>query len=66
MNAPQFLRRVVVVTVVALPMALASTVSIPAAAQQSPAADVKKHDTTPGGKYEPSLDVLRDQPVDQP
>ena len=30
------------------------------------AADLKKHETTPGEKYEPSLDVLRDQDVTQP
>ena len=30
------------------------------------AADQKKHGTTPGDRYEPSLDVLRDQPMEQP
>ena len=30
------------------------------------ASDLKKHETTPGEKYEPSLDVLRDQDVEQP
>lgn len=29
-------------------------------------ADLKKHDTTPGGKYEPSLDVLHKTPMEQP
>ena len=30
------------------------------------AAEPKKHGTTPGDRYEPSLDVLRDQPMEQP
>jgi hypothetical protein len=30
------------------------------------AAEPKKHGTTPGDKYEPSLNVLGSQPVDQP
>jgi nitrite reductase (NO-forming)/hydroxylamine reductase len=28
--------------------------------------ELEKHKTTPGGQYEPSLDVLKDQPVEQP
>jgi len=36
-------------------------------AQKKPApADLKKHATTPGEKYEPSLDVLKDQKLEQP
>ena len=36
-------------------------------AQQAPApADLQKHETSPGGKYEPSLDVMKDEPVEQP
>jgi len=66
MHAPQFLRRVAILATVALPMAIASTVATPAVAQQAAPADVKQHDTTPGGKYEPSLDVLKDQPLEQP
>ncbi|MBO6948241.1 MAG: c-type cytochrome [Rhodospirillales bacterium] len=30
------------------------------------AADPKKHGTTPGDRYEPSLNILGDQPMDQP
>src|SRR5262249_10694220 len=40
-----------------------------AVAQQPPTpspADLQKHQTTPGGQYQPSLDVLRDKPVEQP
>ncbi len=40
-------------------------------AQQPPAqpaapADLEKHKTSPGGQYQPSLDVLGDKPVEQP
>lgn len=44
-----------------------AVVAIPSFAAEKPnPADIKKHETTPGGKYEPSLDVMKDQPVDQP
>ena len=34
----------------------------PVLAQQKPSpAEIKKHDTTPGGRYEPSLDVLQEK-----
>ena len=39
--------------------------AMPADAQTKPS-DVKKHKTTPGERYEPSLDVLRDLPVEKP
>lgn len=46
---------------------VASTVS---AQQQQPArpapADLQQHRTTPGGQYQPSLDVLGEKPVEQP
>ncbi|MFO1154238.1 MAG: cytochrome D1 domain-containing protein [Rhodospirillales bacterium] len=34
--------------------------------QQPPATEIKKHETTPGGKYEPSLDVLKDKQLEAP
>ena len=38
-----------------------------ALAQQAPSpADLEKHKTTPGGQYQPSLDVLGEKPVEQP
>jgi nitrite reductase (NO-forming)/hydroxylamine reductase len=46
-----------------------ATVSMASAAfaQQQPSPeDLKKHETTPGGKYEPSLDVLPQEQVEQP
>ena len=42
-----------------------STASFDSAFAQS-STDVKKHDSTPGGKYEPSLDVMGDEPMEQP
>ena len=40
----------------------------PAAAQQpkKPPADIKKHTTTPGGRYEPSLNVLSPKTAEEP
>ena len=39
-------------------------------AQQQPAtpkpADIQQHKTTPGGQYQPSLDVLGEKPTEQP
>ena len=36
------------------------------AAEQPKPADIKKHGTKPGERYEPSLDVLKGQPVEAP
>ena len=48
-------------------LAFGAAMGVPSFAQEKPAqTDLKKHDTTPGGKYEPSLDVMKDQPVEQP
>ncbi len=40
----------------------------PASAQEAkkPPADIKKHETTPGGRYEPSLDVLSPKAEEEP
>jgi len=35
-------------------------------AEKPKPSDLKKHQTTPGGKYEPTLDVLRDEKVTKP
>jgi nitrite reductase (NO-forming) / hydroxylamine reductase len=63
-------RRVLMTTTVLVGFGLMASVTggwTPAAAQQAPTpADVKKHDTSPGGQYQPSLDVMKDQPVEQP
>ena len=46
------------------------TLSIVSAQQQQPArpapADLQQHRTTPGGQYQPSLDVLGEKPLEQP
>jgi nitrite reductase (NO-forming)/hydroxylamine reductase len=42
---------------------------VPAAAQEKPQskpADVQQPKTTPGGQYQPSLDVLGEKPIEQP
>jgi len=38
----------------------------PGMAQKPSPAEIEKHKTTPGGKYEPSLDVMKDAKVEQP
>jgi len=38
----------------------------PTAGHAQDQTDIKKHETTPGGQYEPSLDVLRDEDVTPP
>jgi len=50
-------------------LALASLIAVSAEAQtpKKPApADLKKHGTTPGERYEPSLDVLKEQQMETP
>jgi nitrite reductase (NO-forming)/hydroxylamine reductase len=60
-------RWIAALAAVLLPAALLFGAEDSAAAEKQPSpADIKKHETTPGEKYEPSLDVLRDQPVEQP
>jgi nitrite reductase (NO-forming)/hydroxylamine reductase len=49
---------------VALLAALALAGGALAQAQKPTAEDLKKHETTPGRQYEPSLDVLKEGPVD--
>src|SRR6516165_7948520 len=38
----------------------------PAAPATQTPADIEKHKTTPGGQYQPSLDVLGEKPTEQP
>jgi nitrite reductase (NO-forming)/hydroxylamine reductase len=50
-----------------IPAALSLAVTGAVAQDKKPSPeDLKKHETTPGGQYQPSLDVLKDQPVQQP
>ena len=50
----------------ALSLVLSLGLALPAAAQSPSPADVEKHKTTPGGKYEPSLDVLKEGELEAP
>jgi nitrite reductase (NO-forming)/hydroxylamine reductase len=50
---------------VLLPVALVFSAAAFSADKPSPA-DLKKHQTTPGGKYEPSLDVLQKEKMETP
>lgn len=45
---------------------LAGTASSGLAQKKPSPSDLKKHGTTPGEKYEPSLDVMKDQKLEQP
>ncbi len=53
------------VVAIAMSIALASGAALAQASKPTPT-NLKKHQTTPGERYEPSLDVLRDLSVDQP
>ncbi len=46
--------------------AIALTLGAAQAAEAPKPEDLKKHETTPGGKYEPSLDVLQDEELEAP
>jgi nitrite reductase (NO-forming)/hydroxylamine reductase len=54
----------------AVGMTAAATLSLllaaPVTAQQPKPEDLKKHQTTPGEKYEPSLDILKQEGLEQP
>jgi len=54
-----------IIASVLLPVALLFAADAMSADKPKPA-DIKKHETTPGGKYEPSLDVLKEQKVTEP
>lgn len=46
--------------------AIALALAGPASAEEAAKTDVKKHDSTPAGQYEPSLDVLQGQQLKAP
>jgi len=51
----------------AFALALGTTMSAPAFAEEKPKPEeLKKHETTPGGQYQPSLDVLKKETIEQP
>ncbi len=59
-------RKATLLSSLALSCVLALGLALPAAAQSPSPADVEKHKTTPGGKYEPSLDVLKEGELEAP
>ena len=59
------MRKILTSLLVSTAIGLIATASYAQQAQQAPA-DIKKHGTTPGGKYEPSLDVLKGKQLEAP
>jgi len=59
------LRSAVLLSSLAVPLAMVGAGGL-GAAEQPKSTDLKKHSTTPGAKYEPSLDVLKDSDIKQP
>ncbi len=66
MNLRTRVRNAAVLSGFAIPMILAASMAAPVAAQSPAPADIKKHETEPGGQYQPSLDVLKEQQLEQP
>jgi nitrite reductase (NO-forming)/hydroxylamine reductase len=66
MNLRTRVRKAAILSGFAIPMTLAASMATPVAAQSPAPADIKKHETAPGGQYQPSLDVLKDQAIEQP
>ncbi len=65
MTLRTFIKTSTVLASFAIPLVMA--VSGSAFADTAPApADIKKHGTTPGAKYEPSLDVMKNETLEQP
>ena len=56
----------IVVPMVLAAASLALAAGPSAAEEQTAPEDLKKHETTPGGQYEPALDVLKEEPVEKP
>ena len=46
--------------------ALSLALAVPVAAEEPKPEDLKKHETTPGGQYQPELDVLEGEGMEQP
>ena len=59
-------RRLSLLRTLVLSGALAIAIPVVASAQSPKPSDLKKHGTTPAEKYEPSLDVLKDNKIEQP
>lgn len=65
MTSASLLKTTTILASLTLPLLFGAGLSLPAMAQQAQT-DLKKHGTTPGAQYEPSLDVLKDIEVEQP
>ena len=65
MNVTKFARNSTMLAALAL-MAITAMSPLLAAEQKPAPADIKKHETTPGGRYEPELNVLGKEKVEQP
>lgn len=65
MTSARLLKTTTILASLTLPLLFGAGLSLPAMAQQAQT-DLKKHGTTPGAQYEPSLDVLKDIEVEQP
>jgi len=61
----QRVRPTVIATIAAIALALSAAQAAQAAEAPKPE-ELKKHETTPGGKYEPSLDVLQEEELQAP
>ena len=66
MNPCFALRKASLISCIALSAVLALGAAVPAGAQSPSQSDIEKHKTTPGGKYEPSLDVLKEGELEAP
>lgn len=65
MNLKTILRNTMLLAVIVPPLTSALVV-LPVSAQKAPPANVKEHETTPGGQYQPQQDVLGQTPIEQP
>ncbi len=61
-----FVRRAAILSSFAIPLTFAVNGAAPLAAEAPAPSDLKKHETAPGGQYQPSLDVLKDEALEQP
>ncbi len=64
MRLYDFLRNTTIITAFVLPLSLAGPISV--AHSEDKPADLKQHDTTPGGQYQPSADSLAGEKLEQP
>ncbi|MGI9481573.1 MAG: cytochrome D1 domain-containing protein [Hyphomicrobiales bacterium] len=67
MSLRTIMKTTTVLASIAIPLALVAANSVPVLAETKPSpTDVRKHGSTPGAKYEPSLDVMKEEKMEQP